>query len=423
MNPGLHWKIFAALVGAIVFGLVGRYLAPGFGEASLPVLDFAGQMFLGLLKMLVIPLVATAIISGIAGLRSMEGFARLGWKTMAYYLLTTVLAVLTGLLLVNFIQPGISGGTPIAPLLNYSSEAAQEKVAQASGRDAGDLVGILLRMIPTNVIKAAAEGDMLGMIFFSLLFGIFITRLPDHWAASQIDFWKSANEVMLLMTSWVMKFAPIGVFALVGKVILTTGFTAFQQLAWFFVTVTIALGIHLFITLPALVCFLGRVNPLRHFRAMAPALLTAFSTSSSNATLPLTLECLEKRAGVSRRTSGFVAPLGATVNMDGTALYECVAAMFIAQALGVELSFSAQFTVVLLAVLTSIGVAGIPAASLVAIVIILNAVGLDPAGIGMILAVDRILDMCRTSVNIFSDACGAVIIGKSEGEGDILSAC
>jgi len=197
---------------------------------------------------------------------------------------------------------------------------------------------------------------------------------------------------------------------------------SFRQLALFFVPVLVGLAVHLFVVLPLLMRFLAGVNPFRHYQAMTPALLRAFSTASSSASLPLTLECVEQRAGVSHRTSSFVLPLGATVNMDGTALYECVAAMFIAQWYGVELGFAAQFTVVLLALLTSIGVAGIPAASLVAIVIILNAVGLPAEGVGLILAVDRILDMCRTSVNIFSDSRGAVIIGRSEGENGILSA-
>ena len=227
---------------------------------------------------------------------------------------------------------------------------------------------------------------------------------------------------MLRITDLVMLFAPIGVFALVAKVVATTGLDSFRQLALFFVTVVAGLAVHTFVVLPLLLRFVGRVNPLRHYQAMAPAMLTAFSTASSSATLPLTMECVEKRAGVSNRTSSFVLPLGATVNMDGTALYECVAAMFIAQWYGVQLGFAAQFTVVLLALMTSIGVAGIPAASLVAIVIVLNAVGLPAEGIGLILAVDRVLDMCRTSVNIFSDSCGAVIIARSEGEEDILKA-
>jgi Na+/H+-dicarboxylate symporter len=218
-----------------------------------------------------------------------------------------------------------------------------------------------------------------------------------------------------------MKFAPIGVLALVAKVFATTGLDAIKPVFVFAVTVLLGLLLHTFITLPALLILLGRVKPTRHFKATAPAMITAFSTASSMATLPVTMDCVERRAGVSNRTASFVLPLGATINMDGTALYECVAVIFIAQAYGIEMGFATQFTVVLLALLTSIGVAGIPAASLVAIVIILNATGVPAEGIGMILAVDRILDMCRTTVNIFSDTCGAVIIAKSEGETGVLA--
>jgi Na+/H+-dicarboxylate symporter len=226
---------------------------------------------------------------------------------------------------------------------------------------------------------------------------------------------------MMRITEWVMRFAPLGEFALVGKVVATTGMAAFQPLLLFFLTVLAGLVLHFLVVLPAILLFIARVNPWRHYQAMAPALLTAFSTASSSATLPVTMDCVERQAGVSNRTSSFVLPLGATVNMDGTALYECVAAMFIAQAYGVELSFAQQLLVVALALLTSIGVAGIPAASLVAITIILTAVGLPVEAVGMILAVDRVLDMCRTAVNVFSDSCGAVVVARLEGEDGVLT--
>jgi Na+/H+-dicarboxylate symporter len=319
-----------------------------------------------------------------------------------------------GLLMVNLVRPG-AGSTLVA----QSAETAA-KLEQVGGRGMGDIAEIFLRLVPANVVASAAEGDMLGLIFFSVLFGVFAARLQPELAAPLVSFWRAVYEVMLMITDLVMRFAPLGVFALVTKVVATTGADAFTQVALFAATVLAALALHTAVTLPLLLWLIGGVNPLRHFRAMTPALLTAFSTASSSATLPLTMECVEKRAGVSNRTTSFVLPLGATINMDGTALYECVAAVFIAQAYGIELSFTAQFTIVLLALLTSIGVAGIPAASLVAIVIILNAVGLPAEGIGLILAVDRVLDMCRTSVNIFSDSCGAVIIGRSEGESGIL---
>jgi Na+/H+-dicarboxylate symporter len=317
--------------------------------------------------------------------------------------------------------PGVVDGQPAKDMIGLSSDVEDIK-SKVEGKSAGDVAEVFLRMVPTNIVFAAADGQMLGLIFFSLLFGFFMTKIDHPGAETIYNFWDAVYNIMMLITDWVMKFAPIGVFALVAKVVASTGFDAFRPLAMFFFSVLFALAVHFFVVMPLLLKFLGRVNPVRHFRAMAPALLTAFSTSSSSATLPLTIECVEKNAGVSNRTSSFVLPLGATINMDGTALYECVAAMFIAQAYGLDLGFVEQFTIVMVALLTSIGVAGIPAASLVAISIILTTIGLPIEGIGLILAVDRVLDMCRTTVNVFSDSCGAVIIGKSEGEENILKA-
>lgn len=414
----LHTQIFAALVLAVVSALLlgGASVGP---VTFVSACDFVGTLFLNALKMLIVPLVVASIVNGIAGLGSMEGFGRLGLKTVVYYVFTSLIAILIGLSLVNLIRPGIAGDSAAIEVTAGSAET-QATLAKVEGRGLGDIADIFIRMIPENVFKAAAEGEMLGLIFFSLLVGYFITRMAADKRATLTRAFQAFYELMLVITEFVMRFAPLGVFALVAKVVATTGLEAFKQLAWFFVTVLLGLGLHLFVALPVLMRLIGRVNPLRHFRAMTPALLTAFSTASSSATLPVTLDCVRTRAGVSDRTSSFVLPLGATVNMDGTALYECVAAMFIAQVYGIELGFAAQFTIVLLSLLTSIGVAGIPSASLVAIVIIMNAVGLPPEGIGLILAVDRILDMCRTAVNIFSDSCGAVIIGRSEGETDIL---
>jgi Na+/H+-dicarboxylate symporter len=306
-------------------------------------------------------------------------------------------------------------------MIGLSSDVEDIK-SKVEGKSAGDVAEVFLRMVPTNIVQAAANGQMLGLIFFSLLFGFFMTKIDHPGAETIYNFWDAVYNVMMLITDFVMKFAPLGVFALVAKVVATTGLEAFKPLALFFITVLVALAIHFFVVLPLLLKFVAGVSPIRHYRAMAPALLTAFSTSSSSATLPLTLECVEKNAGVSNRTSSFVLPLGATINMDGTALYECVAAMFIAQAYGIDLGFAEQFTIVMVALLTSIGVAGIPAASLVAISIILTTIGLPVEAIGLILAVDRILDMCRTTVNVFSDSCGTVLIAKSEGEENILKA-
>lgn len=415
----LHWQILIALLLAVIAGSLTGTDATLMGIRFYAMFDFIGTLFLNALKMLIVPLVMSSIIVGIAGIGSGGAFGKLGLKTMLYYLTTSLFAILVGLTVVNIVSPGIVDGASAQHLVGLS-ENVSDVVAKVEGKGTGDLVEVFLRMIPTNVVAAAADGQMLGLIFFSLLFGFFMTKIEGSYAESLYNFWQGTFQVMMKITDWVMLFAPIGVFGLVAKVVASTGYAAFVPLAWFFISVLAALAVHFLIVLPMLLFFVGRVNPLRHYRAMAPALLTAFSTSSSAATLPLTMECVEKNAGVSNRTSSFVLPLGATVNMDGTALYECVAAMFIAQVYGIELGFVQQFTIVLMALVTSIGVAAIPSASLVAIAIILAAVGLPVEAIGLILAVDRVLDMCRTSVNIFSDSCGAVIIARVMGEDNVL---
>ena len=417
----LHWQILIALVLAVIAGQLAGVDASIFGVRYYSIFDFLGTIFMNALKMLIVPLILSSIISGVAGIGDSGAMGRLGGKTLMYYATTSLLAILVGLLMVNFVNPGIVDGSPASEVVAMSEESTAEVAAKVQGRGAGDIVDIFIRMVPTNVIAAAAEGKMLGLIFFSLLFGYFMTRVSGSPGQVLKDFWQGVFEVMMKITDWVMKFAPIGVFALVAKVVAATGFAAFQPLIAFFFTVVGALTIHVLIVLPLMLRFIGGVNPWHHFQAMSPALLMAFSTASSSATLPVSMKCVEKRAGVSNRTTSFVLPLGATVNMDGTALYECVAALFIAQAYGLDLNFTTQFTVVLVALLTSIGVAGIPAASLVAITIILTAIGLPVEAVGLILAVDRVLDMCRTSVNVFSDSCGAVLIGRLEGETDILT--
>ncbi len=420
MKLKLHWQILIALGLAVVAGNLTGTDAGLFGVTFYQAYEFVGTLFLNALKMLIVPLIVSSIVVGIANIGSGSALGRLGGKTVLYYACTSLIAILIGLVLVNLISPGVIDGEPAKDLIGLGGDT-ESIVAKVEGRGAGDVAEVFLRMVPPNIVSAAADGQMLGLIFFSLLFGFFLTKLKNDRAHVLSNFWNAVYEVMMLITDWVMKFAPIGVFALVAKVVASTGFAAFQPLALFFITVVLALAVHFFVVMPILLRTLGRVKPLRHYRAMAPALLTAFSTSSSSATLPLTMECVEKNAGVSNRTSSFVLPLGATINMDGTALYECVAAIFIAQAYGIELSFATQFTIVMVALLTSIGVAGIPAASLVAISIILTTIGLPVEAIGLILAVDRILDMCRTTVNVFSDSCGAVVIARAEGEKNILT--
>ncbi|MEC9406422.1 MAG: dicarboxylate/amino acid:cation symporter [Pseudomonadota bacterium] len=406
----LHWQILVALVAAAIVGS----LVPAEGW-WIDAFDLIGTFFLNALKMLIVPLIVSSIIVGVMGLPGERELGRLGGKTLAYYVVTSLCAILIGLFFVNLLSPGTIDGQPAGDRLGLDASTGQV-LERIEGSGTGDVIGIVLRLVPPNIVNAAAAGQMLGLIAFSILFGFLAARLQGRPGEVLKDFWEGVYQVMLQMTHLVMRIAPLGVFGLVAEVVAQTGFDAIRPLLVFFVTVLIALAAHLLITMPVMLALIARVNPLKHYAAMSPALLTAFSTSSSSATLPVTLDCVENRAGVSNKTSSFVLPLGATVNMDGTALYECVAAMFIAQAYGLDLTLGTQFVIVLTALLTSIGVAGIPSASLVAIGVILTAIGLPLEGVGLILAVDRVLDMCRTAVNVFSDSTGAVVIARSEGE-------
>lgn len=418
----LHWQILIAIVLAFICGQLSGTELSIFGVTFYAMYDFIGTMFLNALRMIIVPLIMSSIICGVANMGGRSDLGKLGGLTLGYYAMTSTLAILVGLLFVNVISPGIADGMAVGGSLNLSLDEGTLATAVASveGRGGGDIAAIFLRMIPTNIVAAAADGQMLGLIFFALVFGYFMTQIPNRQGEVLLNFWQGISETMMRITMWIMRFAPYGVFGLVASTVAATGFAAFQPMLVFFITVLLALATHIFVVLPLLLKYVGGVSPIAHFKVMAPVLLTGFSTASSSATLPLSMERVEKNAGVSEKTTSFVLPLGATVNMDGTALYECVAAIFLAQAYGIELSFVTQFTVVLIALLTSIGVAGIPAASLVAITVILTAIGLPVEAIGLLLVTDRILDMCRTSVNIFSDSCGAVIIAKRQGELGIL---
>jgi Na+/H+-dicarboxylate symporter len=414
----LHWQILIALALAVALGAAADPETRLFGVPLVAALGFVGDLFLRALRMLVMPLIAASIVTGISSVGDTRQLGRLGARTAGYYLLSTLVAVVVGLFWVDALRPGILDGAPARERIGLSQEtgAVTERVG---GRDASDVLEVFLRMVPENVLRDAVEDQMLGVIFFSLLFGFFATRISEGPRRAVVEFWQGVYEVMLKMTDWVLLFAPVGVFALAGRVAILTGWGAVRPLATFFACVLLALGTHAFVVLPMVLRLVARVRPVAFFRVMGPALLMAFSTASSSGTLPLTLERVQL-AGVSRRVSSFTLPLGATVNMDGTALYECVAAVFIAQAYGLELGFAQQFLIVAVAVLTSIGVAGIPAASLVAITLILQTIGLPLEGIGLILAVDRVLDMCRTAVNVFSDSCAALVVARWEGERDLL---
>tara|TARA_B100001250_G_scaffold398625_1_gene407097 strand:+ start:3998 stop:5227 length:1230 start_codon:yes stop_codon:yes gene_type:complete len=400
----LHWQIMIALISAVIAGSIfGDYVQR---------IDFIGALFIKALKMIIVPLIGTSIITGIASIGQTGNIGRLGGRTFSYYISSSLLAIVVGLVLVNAIRPG--DGADLG--LQQTPDQLEESVSKF-GDTPGDAVErLLLDVVPSNPFHALSEGIILQVILFCLLFGYFTTRLEPEHRDPILGFFNSAFGVMMKMTQFIISFAPIGIFALVSNTVAKTGIDAFSNLGLYAFTVVAALAVHACLTLPAIMYLVAGINPIKHIKSMAPALLTAFSTSSSSATLPLTMQSLERRAGVSNKVSSFVAPLGATINMDGTALYECIAAMFIAQAYGIELSAMQQGLVVITALLASIGAAGIPMAGLVMLSVILTAVGLPLEGLGIILAVDRILDMCRTTVNVWSDSTGAAVVAQKSGE-------
>ncbi|HMB59777.1 MAG TPA: dicarboxylate/amino acid:cation symporter [Xanthomonadales bacterium] len=410
----VHWKILIALI----LGVVAGYFSGGVSIGSMPLVsgyEFIGQLFLNALKMIIVPLIASSIALGVAGLGNSSSLGTMGLKTMMFYVLTITSAILVGLVIVNIVQPGIVDGQPAGELLALTANG-DEIQAKIGGRGLSEIPQILLRAVPQNILAAAAGNEMLALIFFSALFGYFMSQIENELAETMYRFVSAVFETMLLITNWVMKFAPYGVFGLVAAVVAKTGFEGAKPLVTFSLAVVAALLFHTLVTLPTFVKFVGRCSPVRLFQSVAPALLTAFSTASSSATLPITMENLEHRAGVPNKYTSFVLPLGATVNMNGTALYECMAAMFIAQAYGLDLTFTTQFLVCAIALITSIGVAAVPSASLVAIAIILTAIGLPIEALAVLLVFDRVLDMLRTTTNVFGDASCTVIVARLQGE-------
>jgi len=401
----LHWQIFAGMALGLVAGLVG-------GEAVADRVGWLGSLFVRLLKMIIIPLVVTSIITGVASVGGGRRLGRLFGKTLGYYVLSSALAVLVGLVVLNLLRPGVGaeiGGVGGGELPELETP--------------GSISELLLDMVPLNVIDAAGRTDMLGVIFFCILFGLALASLPDDPRERMLGFFDAAFQTMMALTSGIIRLAPIGVFGLIAPVAGTSGLEAFRALGLYMLAIFLGLAIHAGVTLPILLRTLGGIRPSVHFRNMVEPLTMAFSTASSAATLPVTLRAVEQRVGVSNRVSSFVLPMGATVNMDGTALYECAGVLFIAQVLGADLAASQQLVVVLTALLASIGAAAVPSAGLVIIFLVLESVNLRGPEVdvivGAMLAVDRPLDMCRTAVNVFSDSCGAAIIARSEGEAHV----
>jgi Na+/H+-dicarboxylate symporter len=403
------WTVALAIGLAICIGTWTGKTAALFGVPFYSIYDLFGKLFIHALTLIVVPLVSTSIITGIARIAGESSFGRLGLKTFGFYLLTSFLAIVMGVCLVNLMEPGHGLTVPLpamAPALAVE-ETGLERISS-----------LLLDIVPANIVEAFSKGNMLGLIFFSLLFGYALSRIEA--AAGALGFCQGLFQATLYMTRMIMRFLPVGVFFLVAKVFAETGLKSLHSVSYFFITVLLGLALFLFLILPLLLKWIGKVSPIRHFRAMAPALVTAFSTSSSAASLPITLDCVEKRAGVSNRICSLVIPLGTSINLAGSALYEAVAALFVAQAYGVTLSFWSQIVFVFITLLTSMGVAGVPSGSLVAIIVILKSMGLPIEGIALFIAVDRILDMCRTTVNVFSDSCCAVLVARSEGEKGVL---
>lgn len=409
------WAVFASIFLAAIFGSWAGPQTSFLGVTLYSIFDLLGTLFLNALTLVVVPLVSSSIITGISRIGNEGAFGRLGAKMFFFYFGTSLLAILIGLLFVNLIQPGV--GVHVETAHPEHLHALKASVAEGS-KDA--FVRLLLSIVPSNIIAAFSKGEMLGLILFSILFGYALSKVNSSAAASTQGFFKGLFETMIEMTHIIMKTLPLGVFCLVAKVFMTTGISSLKAVSLFSLSVLLGLATFMFIALPLLLKMVAKVNPARHFRAMAPAIVTAFSTSSSSATLPITIDCVEKRAGVSNRICSLVVPLGTSINMSGSALYECVAAMFIAQAYGIDLSFGTQLLIVFMSLVASVGVAGVPSASLVAILIILKVIGLPAEGIGLFVAVDRLLDMCRTTVNVFSDSCCAIFVAKSEGETEVL---
>jgi proton glutamate symport protein len=372
-----------------------------------------GTVFIRLLMFVAIPLVLASLIVGSSSLGDFRKVGGLGARTFGLYILTTLFALAIGLALVNLIRPGaqLNEESRDRLMVEYRGNI-HEKIEQETSVD---LVEMLVSIVATNPLRALARGEMLQIIFFALMVGISLTLIPPEKASPVIRFFDGFSELMIKMVDMIMVIAPYGVFALISATVAEFGFDILQTLAWYAATVVIGLLLHLAITLSSLIRFLARMSPVRFIKAIRPALLIAFSSSSSAATLPVTMEVVEQRIGVPKKFASFVLPLGATINMDGTSLYQAVAAVFIAQVYGLDLGLSSQLTIVLTALLASIGTAPVPGVGLIMLIIVLRSVHIPEEGIALILGIDRILDMCRTAINVTGDATVTTIIARQEG--------
>ena len=414
----LHWKIIIGMVLGVLYGLLASKM--GWIDFTNDWIKPWGKIFINLLKLIAVPLVFASLIKGVSSLSDISKLSRIGGKTIGIYLFTTVVAVTFGLLLVNIIQPGTSFSEEKRMELKeqYASNAAS-KIASAKDVKEDGPLQFIVDMVPSNFIQATGNNkNMLQVIFFAILFGIAMVMLPKEKTSVVKGFFDGVNDIILQIVDLIMLTAPYGVFALLGGLVVDFGGSAelFQALGIYSLSVVIGLLLMIMVVYPLILKSFTKLKYFDFFKGIAPAQMLAFSTSSSAATLPVTMERCEDHLGVSEEVSSFVLPLGATINMDGTSLYQAVAAVFIAQAFGYDLDLSQQLTIVLTSTLASIGAAAVPGAGMVMLVIVLSSIGIDPEGIALIFAVDRLLDMLRTVVNVTGDATVASVVAATEGQ-------
>lgn len=419
----LRWGVVWALLISVACACLLRCLNLEHSQSTtifVEICELVGKLFMNGLKMLVVPLITSSIICGVMRFGSKSEFHRLGLKTFLFYFLSCFVAVTIGLIVVNTLRPG-NTEVALASKILGQADRLPEHFAGMEGTSSCKVSEFLLRLLPANILAAATDNtQILGMIVFSLLFGFFVGRLPENLRETQFALWEGIQQITRNITYIVIAFAPFGVFGLVTPILLNTGLDLIKPLLFFVGTILFGFALYTFGFLYLLLRFVGKVQPLQHYKAMLPVTLMAFSTASSAAALPVALDRIEHESKVSPKTARFTLPLGITINMCGTALYECVVVIFIAQLYqvtqGISFGLWDQITIVLMALLTSVGVAGIPASGLIAITMILSSVGLPIESIGIIWVVERILDMFRTAVNVFNDTCGTIVIARSEGE-------
>jgi len=417
-NLAMHWKILIGMILGLLFGLLMKNL-----EQKGLVVDWIkpfGTIFINLLKMIAVPLIVVSLIVGLADLKDISKLSKLGSRTVLFYLSSTVIAVSIGLVLANLIKPGkyINDESRESLIKNFSTDASQKIELAVKAKNSGPLQP-LIDIVPDNFFKALSDnGSMLQVILFVILIGIGLILIEEKKSKPVVEFFKGMNEVIMKIIDIIMLFSPYGVFALMAALMVEIpDFSTLGALGIYGLTVLLGLFIMTFIFYPTLLMIFAKVNPIKFYKAIAPAQLLAFSTSSSAATLPVTMECVTENLGVDEEVSSFVLPLGATVNMDGTSLYQAVAAIFIAQAMLPEaLDLQTQLMIVVTATLASIGSAAVPSAGMVMLVIVLGQAGIPEAGLALIFAIDRPLDMCRTVVNVTSDSTIAAIVAKSVGK-------